>query len=178
MVSATAVPGRLHVTLRNTSDAPVHVLLGVGDESGHDSFDAISLRLIDANGNVSDLVPTGIPIAGTLRVLNEVIAPQMEWSGDVELKNFLLVGQERTLTDPVRADSLPAGRYAMQAVFKGESSDWPPKSMPYWRGSVRSNEIAYTIPCARYWICTSGDSPWPAPPGVMGVCCGARQWSM
>jgi hypothetical protein len=141
-VSAIRTAPRLHVILRNTSSAPVHVLLGYADGMGHESLDAISFQVMDARGKKMGMEPIDIPIAGTLKVINEVIFPGRAWSGDIELMNLAL---KAPLQNPITENTLPAGSYTIQAIFTGKSSDSPGESLPYWVGIVRSPWASYTV---------------------------------
>ena len=140
-VSAIRTASRLHVVLRNTSSAPVHVLLGYADGMGHESLNAFSFQVMDARGKKMDMVSIDIPIAGTLKVINQVILPGGAWSGDIELMNLAL---KAPLQNPITENTLPAGSYTIQAIFTGKSN-LPSEGPPYWVGIVRSPWASYTV---------------------------------
>lgn len=134
--------GRLHVSLRNRSAAPVHVLLGLADRR-HKFFYAISLLLVDARGKTIPIVLIGYVLEGNIAALNEVIAPGKEWSVDMELAEFMVFDDP---VNPGSVDQLPAGSYTVYGVFKGETANWPPGGLlPYWVGTIRSAPVQYVI---------------------------------
>jgi hypothetical protein len=128
------------------TNSPIHVLLGYRDGSGHECLDSLSLRLTSANGQVFDFVQIGFPIAGTIGLVNEVISPHKEWTTDISLRDFMGDLHGKPLINPIAGDKLAWGRYRLQALFKGESSTWPPQSLPYWTGILESNSIDYQVP--------------------------------
>jgi hypothetical protein len=141
-IAITKESGLLHVVLKNASGARVHVCLGIADGSGHRSIDAVSLLFVDATGKTHQVVPVGIPIAGTVAELNEVIAPGKEWNTDIELKTFMVYDDP---TNPYSVDELPAGSYTVYGIFKGVRCNWPPHSLPYWLGTIRSAPVQYAL---------------------------------
>ncbi len=134
-------PPGVHLALRNRSNAPVHVLLG--SRSGRaEALDAISLLFVNAEGQRIPIVFFDYKFGGNTGVVDEVIAPGDEWKRDVNLSEYAVF---KDPANPSEIDKLPAGSYAVYAVFKGESIDWPPHTPPYWLGTVRSAPVQYVI---------------------------------
>lgn len=144
-LSPSEAVGTFHVGLHNMTDAPLHVLFGLRDRA-HQSLDAFSLRLTSANGQVYDLVEIGSPLNGNIGIVDAVIPPHKEWIGDVSMKEFMGDLHGMPLINPITGDMLPAGIYRLQALFKGVNIDWPEHTLPYWTGTLESNEVDYKAP--------------------------------
>jgi hypothetical protein len=132
---------RVHLALRNRSNAPVHVLLGVRDNLGED-LDAFSFLFVDAGGQRVPVVLIGHAVQGNIGPVHEVIAPGKGWQTDMKLSEFMIF---KDPANPSPFDRLPAGSYTVYGIFKGDSTNWPPHSSPYWVGTVQSAPVRYAI---------------------------------
>jgi len=141
-VSGGGEPRTFHIVLRNTSNAPVHVLLGVGNGNGEISLGAFSFHVVDATGRKMEFVAFGIVIVGVVNFIQQEIAPGQAWSGDIPLETLVLTEH---LENPRTADTLAPGAYTVQAVFQGRRRDWPPDPAPFWIGTVQSPTTPYVI---------------------------------
>jgi hypothetical protein len=147
LLQPSSQPGKVHIALRNVSNKPVHVLLGHGDGSGHDYLMSFSLQLTSPSGDVFQFVTMdGGFLAGSLRIVNEIIPPQKEWSVELPLSGFIGDLQGKPLISPKTVDMLPRGVYQIRALFRGTNSDWPEHTLSYWVGDLRSNSISYQLP--------------------------------
>jgi hypothetical protein len=144
-LSPSEAAGTFHVGLRNVTDAPVHVLLGVHDR-GQQNLDAFSLRLTSAGGRIYDFVPIDFFLDGQMGNVDAIIPPRKERTVDISIKNFMGALQGKALINPISGDMLPAGSYRLEALFKGEGSDLPKHTLPYWIGILESNEVDYRAP--------------------------------
>jgi hypothetical protein len=132
---------RAHLTLRNRSNTPVHVLLGVRNSLNED-LDAISFIFVDAGGQRIPIVLIGNALEGNVGSVDEVIDPGKEWQRDMKISEFMVF---KDPANPSPVDQLPAGSYTVYGIFKGDSVNWPPHSPPYWVGTVQSAPVRYVI---------------------------------
>lgn len=140
-VAAGKKPKSLHLVLRNTSQARLHIHLGI--ESGRgESLDAFSFTIIDPHGRAMKFEASGIgAVAGVLAYVDEEIAPGHAWSGNIDLHTLVLTEH---LENPLTADQLETGTYTIQAIFQGRTgllTAVDPR--PYWLGTIESPPMSY-----------------------------------
>lgn len=133
---------RMHLALRNRSNTPIHVLLGLRNGKTED-LDSISLLFVNAERQKIPIVLIGHAMEGNVGTVDEVIAPGAEWQRDMELSEFMVF---KDPANPSMIDQLPAGAYTVYGIFKeGCVVDWPPHTPPHWVGTVTSAPVQYVI---------------------------------
>jgi hypothetical protein len=134
--------GHFRLVLQNRSAAAVHVLLGFEDGSRRECLDAFSLLFAEPGGRTHKLVPICFPTAGTISLLEPVIAPDQDWHGDVDLKMFMVYDDP---INPISVEDLASGSYSITATFDGRKPGWFQHGRPYWIGTIRSKAVQYTL---------------------------------